>query len=133
MRYLLEIVGARTQAELLNFVAERIGQDDELPSEATTKRWFSGATFPKAASVKPLALAVARASSATHAEAELTLMFWCARRANAALALAELVHARFGAPVVLGAEDEHSWAEDALSRWMTRWQTTKVSESSRTI
>jgi len=131
MRYLLEVVGVRTQAELLNFAAGHLGEGEKLPSEATTKRWFSGAIFPSAAQIKPLALAVARGSPSTHSEADLTVMFWCARRAAAAMALAAMLHDRIGAPRVLGAEDGHAWAEAALSHWKTRWYPKATSESAR--
>ncbi len=133
MRYLLDVVGARTQAELLNFAAGHLGDGEALPSEATTKRWFSGAVFPPAARIRPLALAVARGSKSSAAEGELRLLFWCARRANSAMVWAAMLHERVGASRVLGAEDIHQWAEAAYGHWMTRWRNRSTSESARPI
>lgn len=122
MLQLLEISGARTQADLLNVAAEHLAEDEVLPSEATLKRWFSGAVLPPARRIRPLALAIARATNRDSTEADLHLLFWCARRASTAMSLAGLVHKIGGAPALLASKDVPSWAEAACAHWAARWR-----------
>lgn len=132
MRCLLVVSGARTQTELLDLAAEHLGAGEELPSVATVKRWFGGSHFPPAKNIKALALAISRSKSAPSVEVNLERLFWGARRANASMRLAGILHDRLGARTVLGAEDVHEWAASSYAHWMTHWRSQSASVSTPT-
>jgi hypothetical protein len=135
IRCLQHIAGTGSMAKLLELAISDGSSGDDLPSEATFKRWCSGAVFPPEDHVVSLVEAVARATRSTvdfeTKRRALEDQFVFARRVNAALQFASLIvkptEADEGINPHLGAESPIAWAQASFQHWVDHWRQASAS------
>lgn len=141
MRFLLRYYRQSSQKGLLDAAASCVcvcdGDDDQLPSTVTLKRWFSGQIFPPQNAVAPLLLALIKAthghtltspSNTDLSTRDPKRLFLAARRVNSTVKLAGVLLNEAQNRHLLGAETGGQWAVGAYQRWVGYWQKATASQ-----